>query len=286
MNGRALAAWSAAALLIVLGSANPLTRGLVLAASVNLLVSRTAPGRSLRPILAGVGLAAFAALALNLLLVHVGRTVILTIPDAIPLLGGRLTLESAAFGLTAGLGLAAAILAVAPLSIVLEPHELIDALPAPLERSGVAVATALNLLPALRRSAVGVIEAQRLRGERSHGLALWREVLVPVMLTSIESSLQLAEAMEARAFGSGRRTRWAADRLDRIGLLTLGCAVAAFLLAIAGGATGGALDWQTYPDLIAPTISPLVLAACLVLAVPTLPLWTRPLAEQSADGDG
>lgn len=279
MNGRALAAWSAAALVIVLGSANPLTRGLVLAASANLLMHRAAPGRSLRPLLLGVGLAGLAALLLNVLLVHVGRTVLVAIPDAVPVIGGRITLESAAFGLTAGLGLAAAVLAVAPLSIVLEPHELIDALPAPLERSGVAVATALNLVPSLRRSAIGVVEAQRLRGARSHGVPLWREVLVPIMLTSIETSLQLAEAMEARAFGSGRRTRWAADRLDAAGALTLGCAAAALALAIVGGATGGALDWLTYPGLTAPTISPLVLAACLVLAVPTLPWRTRAAAE-------
>lgn len=285
MNGRAQAAWSAVALFVALGGTNPLVRALVVLVAFDLLLTRTPPGRSLRPILLGVTLAGLMATALNLAMAHVGRDVIVSLPPEIPILGGPITVESAAFGITTGLGLAAAILAVAPLSLVLAPHDLLDAFPAGLERSAILVATALNLVPAIRRSAAGVIEAQRLRGHRSRGPALWREVLVPVILTAIENSLQLAEAMEARAFGSGRRSRWEPAGLDELGRLTLVSAAVAFALAILARLGGADLDWQPYPSLTVPSVPPLILAACIALALPWLP-WPRRTPESRIDGAG
>ena len=284
MNGRAQAAWSAVALVIALGGTNPLVRALIALVSLNLLLTQTPPGRSLRPILIGVAVAGILATVLNLLLAHVGRSVIVSLPAGIPILGGPITVESAAFGIATGLGLAAAILAVAPLSLVLAPHDLLDAFPAGLERSAILVATALNLVPAIRRSSTGVIEAQRLRGHRSGGLALWREVLVPVILTAIENSMQLAEAMEARAFGSGRRSRWEPASFDSVGRVTLLAAVGALALVIAARLGGADLDWQPYPSLTVPVVSPLILAACLVLAVPWLP-WPRRASWSRTDGE-
>jgi len=284
MNGRAQAAWSAVALVIALGGTNPIVRALIALVSLNLLLTQTPPGRSLRPVLLGVAIAAILATVLNLLLAHVGRSVIVSLPAGIPILGGPITIESAAFGIATGLGLAAAILAVAPLSLVLAPHDLLDAFPAGLERSAILVATSLNLVPAIRRSSTGVIEAQRLRGNHSRGLALWREVLVPVILTAIENSLQLAEAMEARAFGSGRRSRWEPASFDWVGRLTLFAAVGALALVIAARLGGADLDWQPYPSLTVPVVPPLILAACFVLAIPWLP-WPRRASWSRTDGE-
>ncbi len=271
MNARALAGWSAVGLVIALGGTNPVERVLVGLAALDLLVTRTPPERPLRPLLLGVVLAGGLAAALNLLLAHAGEHVLLTLPAALPLVGGPITLESAAFGAVTATGLMAAILVVAPLSLLLEPHDLLDALPARLERTGVAVATALNLVPTIRRTARGVMEAQRLRGWRPRGPWSWAEILVPVMLTAIEGSLQLAEAMEARAFGSGRRTRYAPRALNALSRLTIGAAVAALGLYLAARVAGAELDWQAYPSLTAPTLDPLAAAACLALALPALP---------------
>jgi energy-coupling factor transport system permease protein len=284
MNGRAQAAWSAVALVIALGGTNPLVRALIAVVSLDLLFTQTPPGRSLGPVLLGVTAAGVVATVLNLLLAHVGNDVIVTLPDGIPILGGSITIESAAFGIATGLGLVAAILAVAPLSLVLAPHDLLDAFPAGLERSAMLVATALNLVPAIRRSAAAVIEAQRLRGHRSRGPELWREILVPVILTAIENSLQLAEAMEARAFGSGRRSRWEPTAFEGLGRLTIASAAVALALAIAARLTGADLDWQPYPSLTVPNVPPLILAACLVLALPWLP-WPRRTRWSRTDGE-
>ena len=153
MNARALAGWSAVGLVIALGGTNPVERVLVGLAALDLLVTRTPPERPLRPLLLGVVLAGGLAATLNLLLAHAGEHVLLTLPEALPLVGGPITLESAAFGAVTATGLMAAILVVAPLSLLLEPHDLLDALPARLERTGIAVATALNLVPTIRRTA-------------------------------------------------------------------------------------------------------------------------------------
>src|SRR5260370_15212057 len=110
--------------------------------------------------------------------------------------------------------MAAAILAAAPFSLLLDSHEVMDALPAPLSRTGVAIASSLNLVPAVATSFVEVTEAQRLRGWRPRGPRSWMEVVVPVVLTSVEGSIQLAEPMEARGFGSGARTTVAALALQ------------------------------------------------------------------------
>ncbi|HVA87407.1 MAG TPA: ATP-binding cassette domain-containing protein, partial [Candidatus Saccharimonadales bacterium] len=281
MNGRALGAWSLAALIIVLGGANPIVRALVALAALNLLITRAPSDRPLRPLLLGLALAGAFATLLNVLLAHAGRDVLVSVPDAIPLIGGPITLESAAFGVATGLGLVAAILSVAPLSLVLEPHELLDAFPAKLERSAIALATALNLVPAIRRSATGVIEAQRLRGNRPTGRTAWARMLVPIMLTTIDGSLQLAEAMEARAFASGPRSRYEPRRLGRTGWLALASAASALGLYLVARIDGAAVDWQPYPSLTFPSLDPLVVAACLVLAVPGLPwLNARPTTPQ------
>jgi len=127
--------------------------------------------------------------------------VLARLPDALPLLGGPLTLESLAFGGAIGLGLVAALLSVAPLSLILEPHDVVDAMPAALERTGIAVATSLNLVSGFGRTFTEVRDAQRMRGWKPGGLRSWNEILVPVVLTAIEDSVLLAESMEARAFG-------------------------------------------------------------------------------------
>ena len=70
------------------------------------------------------------AIATTTLASHTGDHAFLVLPAGIPVIGGTLTIEAALFGLSTGIGIAAAVLAAAPLSLVLEPHALVDALPA------------------------------------------------------------------------------------------------------------------------------------------------------------
>jgi energy-coupling factor transport system permease protein len=271
MNARAVAAWSACCLFIVLSTTNPVYKVMVLAAALSALADGAGLRRIRRLLFAVVFIAAFAML-LNFVSAHLGATVLFALPDQIPALGGPYTLEALVFGALGGITIAAAILTAAPFSLILDSHEVMDALPAPLSRTGIAIASSLNLVPAVATSFVEVTEAQRLRGWRPRGPRSWMEVVVPVVLTSVEGSIQLAESMEARGFGSGARTSMASRALQRADWLLVaasGLALAGFAIAHAAGV---AADWLPYPTLTWPTINPLPVVACLLLFAPVL-VW-------------
>jgi energy-coupling factor transport system permease protein len=268
VNPRALAAWSAAALCIVLATNDPAYRVVVMLCALNLVLMRAGAAR-LRFLLLGVGVAALTSTALTFLLSHTGDHVLLQIDDRVPAIGGRLTLEALVFGVSTGAGVAAAVFAVAPLALV-APHELAAALPSVLARTGAAIGTSLNFIPTVARSASEIRDAQRMRGWTARRVREWPDLAVPVVLTAIESSTALAEAMEARGYGSSARThygllRW--TRTDSLITMTALLAAATFLvLRVAGLVT----DWYPFPTMTAPAVSVAGVVCCLVLALPSL----------------
>ena len=265
-----MAAWSTASLLIVLASNNPVYRALVVLLAINFMVARRLPGRSLGGLMRMLAVATVIAVAVSMSLSHAGAHVLFTIPRQVLGFAGPVTLESLVFGLASGLGLSAGALAVAPLSVVLDPHQLVDSLPRPLERAGATIAAALNMVPGIGRSFTSIREAQLVRGWRPRGPRSYAEIMVPVVLTSMESSIQLAEAMEARAFGSGHRTRWMPEPW-RTGdtLVTFAAALAAAIF-VAGRVSGLVADWYPYPVPTVPLVNPLFVGACLLLLIPVL----------------
>src|SRR5712692_9829635 len=248
MNARAVAAWSASCLFIVLSTSNPVYKVMVLAAALSALAAG-AGLRRIRGLLVAVLLISAFAILLNFVSAHLGTTVLFELPAQIPGIGGPYTLEALVFGASGGITISAAIMAAAPFSLLLASHEVMDALPAALSRTGVALAAALNLVPAVGATFVQVSEAQRMRGWRPRGPRSWAEVAVPVVLTSVESSIQLAESMEARGFGSGPRTHMSPVRMssqDWVLVVASASAVALFALSIAAGWAG---PWAPYPLL-------------------------------------
>jgi energy-coupling factor transport system permease protein len=271
MNARAVAAWSATCIFIVLSTTNPVYKAAVLAAALFALAAGVRLHR-LRGLLTGVLLISTFAVLLNFVSAHLGTTVLFALPAQIPALGGPYTLEALVFGATGGLTVGAAILAAAPFSLLLASHEVMDALPPALSRTGAAIAASLNLVPAVAASFVEVTEAQRLRGWRPRGPRSWSEIVVPVVLTSVEGSIQLAESMEARGFGSGPRTAVRSASLRRSDWFLIGASGAALVLFLVSQAAGWAAPWYAYPTLTLPSIDARPLAACLLLLAPVV-VW-------------
>ncbi len=269
MRGRAVAVWVVGALGSALVAQDPVV-GVLLVAALVAVAGGCASWRRARPLLLAVLVAGLVATLLTLCLGHVGTTVLFTLPSAWLVLGGPWTVEAIAYGVQSGLVLAAAVLAVAPLSLLLDASDLIDALPRGLDRTGATVASSLNLVPAVARSVRETAEAQRLRGLRTRRVGAWLEVLVPVILTSIEDSLQLAEAMEARGYGEGRRTHYPAPAGDPRDLLVAGAALAALAAVIVLRLTGAIGTWEPYPTFSLPSAGPLQLLPPLLLLGP---LW-------------
>lgn len=267
MNARALIAWSLAGLVVALSTTNPVYRALVALIAVNVLRTWSRPEQDLGYLVRAIAFSAVGAVLLNVAIGHLGDTAIFALPGSWPIVGGRWTLESIAYGLDAALGLTAAVLVVAPLSYVLEPHELVDALPQSIERAGIVIAAALNLVPGIGRSFGQVRDAQTMRGWRPTGLRSWSDVIVPVAITAVEGSLELAEAMESRAFGSGPRSRYAPSRWTPRDSAVVVAAGAAIALAVLARVAGLAVDWYPYPALTTPAVSPAMLIAALLPAV-------------------
>jgi energy-coupling factor transport system permease protein len=274
LNARAVAAWSAACLFIVLFTSNPAFKATVLAAAIASLAAGAGLHR-IRGLLTGVALIAAFATGLNFVSAHLGTTVLFNLPASIPGLGGPYTLEALAAGLSGGITVATAIVAAAPFSLMLASHDVMDALPAALSRTGAAIAASLSLVPNVAASFVQVSEAQRLRGWRPRGPRSWAEVVVPVVLTSVEGSIQLAESMEARGFGSGPRTSLKGSPLMTSDWLLVAASASAVLGFVGARMAGWAADWYPYPTLAAPAVGVVALAACLLLFAPVITWRSR-----------
>jgi energy-coupling factor transport system permease protein len=263
----ALGIWVSAGLVLVLAANQPLARVLVLAGAWGLLARGRIAGRRLAPLAIGLGVLGVLTVAINGLLSHQGADRLLTLPSWVPAFGGAITAEAFAYGANVALGLLGAVSVAALLSYLVEAAELIDALPAFLAGTAAALGSALNLVPTMARSFVAVREAQRLRGWRPHGARAAVDVVVPVLLRAIETSVTLGESMEARAFGSGTRTRLSTAPRSRRNTAV----VAGALLAVAGFLTarlaGKIQPWYPYPTPSVPSASPAVLGPALLLGI-------------------
>jgi len=273
LNAKAAAAWSASCLVIVLVTSNPAYKCAVLAAAFTTLAATAGLGRMHR-LLVGVALIAGFDVLLNFVSAHLGQTVLFAVPDSIPGVGGPYTVEALAFGASSGITIPAAILAAAPFSLLLQPHDVMDALPPVLARTGTTIAASMNLVPAVVASFTEVSEAQRMRGWRPRGPRSWAEVVVPVVLTSVESSIQLAESMEARGFGLPARTHFRGANLGPTSLLVIVASLAAAAGFAISQALGWAEAWYPYPSLMWPAVDLRALTGCSLLFVPAI-LWRR-----------
>jgi energy-coupling factor transport system permease protein len=270
VTARALAVWSASALTVALATDNPVYRALVMLAAVNVLVALRRPGARTRSLARALMVAMLMAIALTVVLSHSGAHPFATLPAGLPIAGGHLTWEAVAFGATSGAGICAAVLAVASLTLVVDAPDLIDALPRALSRSGAAVATALNLVPGLGRSAVEIREAQRMRGGRSGRVRDWPDIAVPVVLTAVENSVALAEAMEARGYGAGPRTHFSPAVWRGADVFVTGVSVLAAACFIALRVSGGAAGWYPFPTLSLPPVEAPAVICCVALALPAV----------------
>jgi energy-coupling factor transport system permease protein len=209
----------AAALLAALATAALLSTSLwsVGAICVILLVAAfRAPAQRRWPYLVGTLSTALLFVVLTPFVEQIGTHILWSGPR-IPVLGTLdVSTEELRNGLFQGLRLGAVGLAFAVYALSID-HDRLLAAAGWARRSTVAVALATRLVPLLERDARDLRLALRGRGVE---LGPIRQ-LSPLLAGSLERGLNLAEAMEARGYGSGPRTRaprppW--RRLDRAAL--------------------------------------------------------------------
>jgi energy-coupling factor transport system permease protein len=251
MHTRTWLAWLAAALLLTSLSNNPLYMLLaLLAATLVFLVCHgdTPLARAYRLFfLIGLGLwISYIVFSVVTIGEARGRTLLLTLP-ALTLpsllggitLGGRVTAEDLAWGATRGLRVWTLMVIFGSFNALVNHYRLLRLAPRSLFHAGLAVTIAVAFVPQTLRAIATIAESQRVRGHRFRGPRSYIPLVAPLLASSLEQSIQLAEALDARGYG---RTL-AADRLfgrRQIGviggLLLLGAGLFGWLYYGAGAA--------------------------------------------------
>ena len=136
---------------------------------------------------------------------HFGDTVLLRLPEWLPVLGGPITLEALAFGMINGLALSSILAAFTTFNQALPVSALIRLIPRAFFPVAVVASIGLTFVPITMRQFRQIREAQALRGHRVRGLRDWLPLFMPLLIGGLERALQLAEAMTARGFASANQ---------------------------------------------------------------------------------
>jgi energy-coupling factor transport system permease protein len=216
-------AWLAAASIAVFLTSNPLY--LATACLVGLTVYASIPGNARQRVyglIIKVGLFfALLSIPFNLLTGSAGPTVLFELPRlTFPgwlggvTLGGAGTAESLLYATDRALRLIALLLFAAAFNVGVDHYRLLRLMPSALKQMGVVITVSVLLIPQAIGQTRAVMEAQRLRGRAVGGLRSLAGLTVPVLAGALERSLQRAESLDARGFGSldpsaKGRNRWA-----------------------------------------------------------------------------
>jgi energy-coupling factor transport system permease protein len=255
-------AWATAALAAAFIGRNPYLQALLLLVVINVFL----PYRGRRRLGSWkFGLAlALVPIIFSAALSRFGQHVLFTLPP-IPIIGGHWTLDAVAFGASTGMALLLTVTVFGVLQTTVRSADIVAILPRPLYRAGTTLALAFAFAPKTLSSFQSIREARRLRGQR----AGWRsapELLLPLLLTTLEQALQYGESLDARGFGSGRRSRYRPVRWTVPDVLV----VIASLTAIAATALLPATPYNPYLNLIPTVPASLSLLAIGLLVVPAV----------------
>lgn len=179
-----------------------------------------------------------------------------------------LSWNGVAYASLEGLRLGTLLVLFGTFNSVTDPFRVLRLAPRRWHEPALAAALALSIAPRTMEAAAKVRESQRLRGIDVKSWRTLPALAVPVLATGMEDAVTLAESMDARGHGSGRRTRYRPDRFGRAAAVTVAIAVAAGATVVALGTMGeGALSVSTYP-LRWPGAELAPLAAALSFAAP------------------
>ncbi len=256
-------------------SDQPLVLAALAAGAVVLLLA--APGHPGHLVLIGALVSAAGVLILTPLVSGQGDLVLFTIPMPPPL-NGEITAEELGAGAAAAARVLATVALAAALFAWADPDRMLAGVGRVAPRSALVSAIAARLVPTLRRDARAISETARLRGivlttgprmaraRRAAPLAL------PLVGSALERGLDVAEAMAARGYGEGRRTRLPERGMDVGERITL--VLTAILALVAGWAIAtGAAGFSFFPTMdpiftpVSLTLGAFALAALVLAAL-------------------
>ncbi|MDO8491031.1 MAG: energy-coupling factor transporter transmembrane component T [Dehalococcoidia bacterium] len=181
-------------------------------------------------------------IVINSLINYHGAHVLVEAPFTVPGLGRpQVTLEAIISGIGNSLRLLATISAFSILTLTIHPDDLMQVL-VKLKlpyKSVLVTSISTRFVPVLAADAARIVEVQQSRGLELGGGGLRQRirnrtaVIIPLLANSLDRSVQVAEAMEARAFGSGRpRSNFKALEMLPLDVAALCMALAALGLGV------------------------------------------------------
>jgi energy-coupling factor transport system permease protein len=242
IDSRAWLAWGGAAMVPLLVARHPLLvleELLIVLAVRSVWAARAAHGWGWIVRLAVLFL--LIGVLFNMLTVHAGNQVLVTLPEALPLVGGPLTLNALAYGIVSGTTILSLVLIGTTVAAGLVWADLVRALPPRLAPLAVAGSVAWAFLPATASAFNDIRETQAARGHRVRGARDLPPLVVPLLGGGLERAMTMSEALESRGFGGTAATAGSAvGRWAMIGALGAGMLAAyAFAVGSEGLALGG-----------------------------------------------
>jgi len=231
-----------------------------------------------------------AIVIINALVSYHGTHVLWQASFRIPPLGAPMvTLEAVLFGLSMSLRLLTVISAFAILTLTVHPDDLMLAmikLKLPY-KSVLVTSLSTRFLPTLIDDVERISDVQRSRGlELDRGNLVQKirgrmAIIIPLLSNSLDRTVQVAEAMESRAFGSGEKRAFYKE--IKLGRLDIPALILGFLPVVLGifMRWWGHGDYQYYPTLEKISLSGFessmltLLVFCLCMIVPFAVLKKR-----------
>jgi energy-coupling factor transport system permease protein len=256
-----------AAIAIAFSTDHPLVLGAAALGALALFAA--APGRPSRLFLLGGAISGLSLAVLNPFVSAEGDLILWRGPE-VALIDLEVTLEEVVAGVAIGVRLFAVAVVVGAVLAHIDADRLQAQVARVAPRSALTCALAARLMPTLERDARAIAETARLRGvaltegrwpgrlRRAAPLAL------PLLGSSLERGLDVAEAMTARGYGSGPRTRIAEAPHTAPERLTLAIGVA--LTVVAAATIGLGLAGYSYY----PTLDPVTGGGAIGVAAATL----------------
>ena len=189
------------------------------------------------------------AVVVNPAFSHRGATVLAYLPS-----GNPLTLESIAYGFSAGAMLGAVLLWFACFSQVVTTDQLVYLFGRAIPALALVLSMTLRFVPRFARQLRKVSQAQQSLEREGERGGRWRKVrqavtaLSIVVTWSLENAVDTADSMRARGYGLPGRTAFSIYRMERRDRWALLWLALCGLALLAGSLTGG-LYWRCYPTL-------------------------------------
>ena len=185
-----------------------------------------------------------------------------------PLIHVPITTGAFVLALLEGCRIATLLCVFGAFNSVSDPYSVLRLSPARLYEPMLAVSLALSLAPRTIAAAADVREAQRIRGAHASRWRTLPALVVPVLETGMEEAVTLAESMDARGHGRGRRTTYRVTSWD----------AGSWTIALSGLIAGGVFVWSALQNAgaLSVAMSPLQWPGASLGLVTTAGLFAAP----------